>query len=183
MYKVRTLPVRFATKKLGEDRSSHSSNIKHQRFLASSPRRTQPCIFQIAAFCACVWHSGDRLGSPVRQTRLPLELDGGVVVLVTRGIWKNELKIFGFTRGQRLELTASTDLLWTPYIQCLKRQGVFFSPKRSKCVFYAHSSPLFSQTVAESNGKAAGPKTLPTLFFFFFLHRSDSSHMWILLSG
>lgn len=181
MYKVRTLPVRFATKKLGEDRSSHSSNIKHQRFLASAQRRTQPCIFQIAAFCACVWHSEDRLGSPVRQTRLPLELDGGVVVLVTRGIWKNELKIFWFTRGQRLGLTASTDLLWTPYIQCLKRQGVFFPPREANVFFTRTAVCGLVKRWRKVTERLLYLKRSPPSFFF--LHRLDSFPMWILLSG
>lgn len=56
MYKVRTLPVRFATKKLGEDRSRQSCNIKPQRFLTSSPRR--PRHLDSSFLCVCVVFRG-----------------------------------------------------------------------------------------------------------------------------
>lgn len=77
--------MRFATKKLGEDRSRQSCNIKLQRSLASSPRRPQLRIFYIVAFSVCgiertAWALlCDRLGCF-------LELDGAVVVLLSRGI-------------------------------------------------------------------------------------------------
>lgn len=53
MYKVRTLPVHFASNNLGEDRSRQSYIKKPQRTLASSPRRLQLCIFYIVALCVC----------------------------------------------------------------------------------------------------------------------------------
>lgn len=80
MYKVRTLPVRFGTNKLGGDRSSQPCNIKPQRFFASSPHRPQPRVFEKQILCVCGGDTEYRLGFPARQNGFVLLLGGGVVV-------------------------------------------------------------------------------------------------------
>lgn len=123
----------------------------------------------------CAWRSEDRLGSTVRRTRLPLELDGSVVVLVTRGIWRKRTeKIWFYARtatGTDRQHGFALDSLLTMFetvgylFYFISLFIYFFYSKGSKC-FYAHSSLWFSQTVAQSNGKAAGPNTpFPPLFF------------------
>lgn len=110
MYKVRTLPVRFGTKKLGEDRSSQPCD---RRFKATETLRKQvhpghSLVSYKKQFCAR--YRGQTWLSCARFV-----LDGGVVVPQTRGIWRKYLKILGVIRGQQLGLTADTDFLRTPY--------------------------------------------------------------------
>lgn len=48
--------------------------------------------------------------------------------------------------------------------------GFFFAPLFVLFAFYAHGSLCLSQTVAESSGKAAGPKTrFPIFYLFLFI--------------
>lgn len=58
MYKVRTLPVRFGTKKLGEDRSSQPCNraFKATETLCTSPSRPLSIKKQV-----CVGYRGQTL--------------------------------------------------------------------------------------------------------------------------
>ena len=142
MYKVRTLPVRFGTKQLGEDRSSlplQQSLLKPQRdsLHAVHPGHSlQLCLLRekkavfVRRYGAKTWlffSHPPRAAVQVRAGAWTVRL----VQLYHKlgGVWRKYLRIFFSKRGlrgQQLGLTAGTDFLWTP-LQCLKRQGDKFN--------------------------------------------------------
>lgn len=152
MYKVRTLPVRFGTKKLGEDRSRQPCN---RAFKATETlcKQSTPATAQCLLKGGFVWDTEQRLGFPVRQCRFVLELDGVVVVAYYKlgGIWRKYLKNLGVTRtapGTDRRHGFPLDSL-----QCLKRQGDKFNITESN-VFFPDSAGLSLQaTVIVEHGR------------------------------